>query len=834
MASIIVSPRQRFAARVAAAVVGLLVFKWIFFDSTPKTRAGEIAHPDILERITLGTPLSGQSLDTRKYPFLQSRINRDETHDVFDNDIDAGMQDFWTRFQKPFMTGSDTMHLDEQVVRGAIDELLGFNGWAAAACSSLTRPFGISKRDDDWSDLARPGALYYFALVVHGADHFLIDQLAVIVQLAKRLGPTSVFVSIVDYASVDSTPFLCDLAEMVMTLLGISFRIRQVPPMTADPTASYYPLEEAYTRNLALEPLQELWERRKVQFERVIWLKGFTCPNDILETIRVSVVNQASMVCSMDWKEHNGFFIYNDRWRTRDMDGNLFRGSKSTSPIDEAPPRDAYGGARYTLHLPFQVFCCESGTHIVDPHKSYYLGLTYHSSVESVFNTTSASDGKAPRWSEGPCMDSAQLHFCRDMWMASFQSGIRDEAKRLHNDERMGKPRNVHPFMDDLIQAMLASYAPATTTTTTAADKVGYPNSGDYLADETGAAPGGGPGNDNSISKALEGQLGRGAGAAAGGGGAAAAAGAEGEEGEEDEDEEYEDEEIEEGSADDVDDAGKGRPVDLAVDMVDDDGAGAAKGAAAAGAKKIKGDGDAPVDADEVAAALDGPNKAEWDAVKPDAGPLAGQADKAGPAAWAKVDAEVPRDQVDPGKVAAKEGFAKGADAEAAPPKWFPAPAEPAKKQQQKRSLFGLFGGKGDDASTPRSSETEAPPSEEAKAGEAANGKKRRRLDKRRPRSLPNSAFPNAIAKILVNPRCVTTYAGVSHTQLALDLFGSGEDREPTKHEGGKYVLDEWRTAPESFVCQEMRTTGGRIAPKQQRRTGFQQARLLLNGWRPT
>ncbi|KPV74388.1 uncharacterized protein RHOBADRAFT_27900 [Rhodotorula graminis WP1] len=593
MASIIVSPRQRFAARVAAGIVGILVFKWIFFDST--TRAGEIAHPDILERITLGTPLSGQTLDTRKYPFLQSRINRDETHDVFDNDIDAGMQDFWTRFQKPFMTGSDTMHLDEQVVRGAIDELLGFNGWAAAACSSLTRPFGISKREDDWSDLARPGALYYFALVVHGADHFLVDQLAVIVQLARRLGPTSVFVSIVDYASTDSTPFLCDLAEMIMTLLGISFRIRQVPPMTQDPTASYYPLEEAYTRNLALEPLQELWERRKVQFERVIWLKGFTCPNDILETIRVSVVNQASMVCSMDWKEHNGFFIYNDRWRTRDMDGNLFRGSKSTSPIDEAPPRDAYGGARYTLHLPFQVFCCESGTHIVDPHKSYYLGLTYHSSVESVFNTTAASDGKAPRWSEGPCMDSAQLHFCRDMWMASFQDGIRDEAKRLHNEERMGKPRNVHPFMDDLIQSMLASYAPTTS------DKAA-----------------------------------------------------------------------------------------------------------------------APVEADEVKAA-------------------------------------------------------------------------------------------------------------------AAVGKgKRRRLDKRRPRSLPNNAFPNAIAKILVNPRCVTTYAGVSHTQLALDLFGSGEDREPTQHEGGKYVLDEWRTAPESFVCQEMRTTGGRIAPKQQRRTGFQQSRLLLNGWRPT
>jgi hypothetical protein len=35
-----------------------------------------LAHPAIFERITLGSPLSGQALDTRKYSFLQSRIDR--------------------------------------------------------------------------------------------------------------------------------------------------------------------------------------------------------------------------------------------------------------------------------------------------------------------------------------------------------------------------------------------------------------------------------------------------------------------------------------------------------------------------------------------------------------------------------------------------------------------------------------------------------------------------------------------------------------------------------------------------------------------------------------
>lgn len=70
------------------------------------------------------------------------------------------------------------------------------------------------------------------------------------------------------------------------------------------------------------------------------------------------------------------------------------------------------------------------------------------------------------------------------------------------------------------------------------------------------------------------------------------------------------------------------------------------------------------------------------------------------------------------------------------------------------------------------------------------------------PLSVPNSAYTPA--RILVNPRCVTTYAGVSHTQLALDLFGTGDDDE-AQINATKYVLEDWDGAPESFVCQEQR-----------------------------
>jgi len=94
---------------------------------------------------------------------------------------------------------------------------------------------------------------------------------------------------------------------------------------------------------------------------------------------------------------------------------------------------------------------------------------------------------------------------------------------------------------------------------------------------------------------------------------------------------------------------------------------------------------------------------------------------------------------------------------------------------------------------------------------------------------IPNSAFKPA--RIIVNPRCVTTYGGVSHTQLALDLFGPADERYDLeaaipytggqKDDEGQYTLSEWLGPPDSFVCQEMRTTGGRVAPKSQRRVGF-------------
>ncbi|KAJ7581173.1 glycosyltransferase family 69 protein [Mycena floridula] len=551
------------------------------------SRAHDIKEHGFLERATH----ADRSLNVQKHSFLQSRVgrDRDQNHgDLFHDVIRDGVKDYWDRFQWPYIVSRETSNMDAQHVLSAIDQLLSLNGWVAANCPTLTRPFGQNKHDEAYDDLVRENHLYYIAIVVHSADHFLVDQLAVIVQMAKRLGTSNLFVSMLDYDSTDSTETLIDLCEAVLTLLGVPFKIKRVPAMTADPSAAYYPLEEAHMRNLALEPLHELRSRRKIKFKRVIWLKGFTCPNDILETIKISFANEAAMVCGMDWAQHNGFFIFSDRWRTRDILGDQFRQSKSSSKSDAVPPRDRLGASRYAQHLPFQVFCCEAGTHVVDPEQSYYKGIQYRAGMD--FHNATTSESVPVRGGDAACLDSSQAWFCRDLWVRSAKDAM-DEVDLANN------------------------------------------------------VPG-------ALMKRFE------------------------------------------------------------VDKRDPQ------------------------------------PEPEEDIAKRQAGmPMA-------PAAPPVVDEDV-------------------------------------------------NAGSDYDAMSDEEGGEEVPLPEEGAV----------RL------SIPNSVF--RAARILVNPRCPTTYAGVSHTQLARDLFGDGDDVENSGPGSGKYVLDDWEGAPESFVCQEQRQTGGRKATKTQRRLGF-------------
>ena len=67
------------------------------------------------------------------------------------------------------ITGHDTSYMDAQSVLTSIEQLLTLNGWVAAKCPTLTRPFGQNKNEEAYDELARQGHLYHIAMVIHSA-----------------------------------------------------------------------------------------------------------------------------------------------------------------------------------------------------------------------------------------------------------------------------------------------------------------------------------------------------------------------------------------------------------------------------------------------------------------------------------------------------------------------------------------------------------------------------------------------------------------------------------------------------------------------------------------
>ncbi|KAH8110254.1 hypothetical protein DFH11DRAFT_1730383 [Phellopilus nigrolimitatus] len=169
-----------------------------------------------------------------------------------------------------------------------------------------------------------------------------------------------------DYDLSVSTETLFNLCEAVLTLLGVPFSIRKVPPVTEDPAAT----------------------RRRTHATSSSSRSGFTCRNDIFEAIMVSQAIDAAMVCGMDWDEHNGFFIFSDRWHTRDNNGD-------TPPI---------------LGLLLRVRHARRRPHADVLHRPYRAGV-------QVTNLSSMDTA--------PCLNSLQVYFCRDLWLSAAHEGVR-------------------------------------------------------------------------------------------------------------------------------------------------------------------------------------------------------------------------------------------------------------------------------------------------------------------------------------------------------------------------------------------------------------------------
>jgi hypothetical protein len=76
--------------------------------------------------------------------------------------------------------------------------------------------------------------------------------------------------------------------------------------------------------------------------------------------------------------------------------------------------------------FPSKSFCCESGTHVVDPAHSYYRGIHYRHAT-NFLNLT--NNDEPTEWDpQQPCMDSTQAWFCRDLWVDAARTGCATSA----------------------------------------------------------------------------------------------------------------------------------------------------------------------------------------------------------------------------------------------------------------------------------------------------------------------------------------------------------------------------------------------------------------------
>lgn len=384
------------------------------------------------------------------------------------------------------------------------------------------------------------------------------------------------------------------------------------------------------------------------------------------------------------------------------------------------PPRDKAGTQKYGLHLPFQTFCCESGSHIVDPLQSYYKGIVYRAS--EVAQNLSTSTGAAPgnvngglggggggqEWNpETQCMDSTQMWFCRDLWTDAARGTLKGQGGAVGRGA-FGQQDLGYDDEDDL-----------------ADQQQQRKKKGKVVAKR---------GVDDFVEHHQRPQ-----------------------------------------------EAKRAPPV-VEEDEDEDEDVKAAEGAPAPPPAVVKVKEVAP---------------------EPLAAPVGGGGGE---------DAEVKKDFLkQPAKPKEESNERQeGSDADAM------MVDENEDDEDEDESLLDEL---------PAGSSSTGGGSGAGRAGGGGGGGGADFL-------IPNSAFKPA--RIVVNPRCVTTYGGVSHAALAQDLFGQAagewnraDDDDDDNIE--RYAITEWQGAPDSFVCQEMRTTGGRVAPKSQRRVGF-----LLSSVRPT
>lgn len=254
---------------------------------------------------------------------------------------------------------------------------------------------------------SNPLPKYFFALDLSNSAKSIPRLFGTVVEVMRFLGPQNCALSIVEGRSTDGTAEILSALSGPLTELGVP--LYNLSHSSLSPKTGMLDRIEALSqlRNQALEPLTSD-PSAFAPDAQILFLNDITvCPDDLLELVHQHRVQDADMVCALDWI-NDGDVVY-DAWVGRGMTGDLFFEIPLGGNWNYAKNlfwNDPESRARVDARLPLQVYSCWHGVAVMKSQP-------FTRAVDPIrFRRNNAEAGE--------CYMAEPTILCRDLWRNGY------------------------------------------------------------------------------------------------------------------------------------------------------------------------------------------------------------------------------------------------------------------------------------------------------------------------------------------------------------------------------------------------------------------------------
>ncbi|OXV09519.1 hypothetical protein Egran_02718 [Elaphomyces granulatus] len=245
---------------------------------------------------------------------------------------------------------------------------------------------------------------FFFALDLYEIAPILPSLMGAVFRTIQFLGPENCALSIVEGRSTDGTYEILEKLSSEAKNIGFSYYLVKSDINPKEGSGDRIQ-ELANLRNLALLPLLE--NRVAYTSDAIIVFPNdiVPCEEDILELLYQMKIQEADMVCPMDWLESGGLFY--DVWVSRGINGDTFFEIPQNGAWQFASNlfwNDESSRRRLDAAQPFQVYACWNGMGVFKAQPLLEKNIRFRSNKEK----------------EGECYMGEPTLLCKDFWAQGY------------------------------------------------------------------------------------------------------------------------------------------------------------------------------------------------------------------------------------------------------------------------------------------------------------------------------------------------------------------------------------------------------------------------------